>query len=335
MNIREAFPRRPGLTPDTSVREIVEHLTGNAVALCEHLLPNGRREGAEWRCGSIQGEPGQSLGVHLVGPKAGVWSDFAGDSRGDLLDLIQACQGLDKGAAVQWAKTWLGIGDGDGILRRPPAHRPQSETPREDNPNRAWALDIWNRSQPAAGTLVETYLRARRVVLPVPPTLRYHPGLRHTPTGLTLPAMVAAVTSWPSRDVIAVHRTFLKMDGTGKAPVRDPKLTLAPLGVGAVRLGPAQPALGLAEGIETALSAMQLFEIPVWAALGSRMDRVELPEEVVEVHVFGDNGKPGRDGAEKAASTFTNQGRRVALRYPPPEFGDWNNALQALNKEFV
>ena len=63
------------------------------------------------------------------------------------------------------------------------------------------------------------------------------------------------------------------------------------------------------------------------------MDRVALPEQVIEIHIFGDNGKSGHDAAEKAALIFTNQGRRVALRYPPPEFGDWNNALQALSKE--
>jgi hypothetical protein len=47
--------------------------------------------------------------------------------------------------------------------------------------------------------------------------------------------------------------------------------------------------LGLAEGIETALSAMQLTGVPVWASLGgARLHRVELPPEVKEVHVFLD-----------------------------------------------
>ncbi len=100
-----------------------------------------------------------------------------------------------------------------------------------------------------------------------------------------------------------------------------------------MRLGRAGKALGLAEGIETGLSAQQLFEIPVWAALGSRMDRVDLPGAVIEVHIFGDNGKPGREAAEKAAERFTSQGRRVMLRFPPEPFGDWNDALQALCKE--
>ncbi len=98
-------------------------------------------------------------------------------------------------------------------------------------------------------------------------------------------------------------------------------------------MGRADKALGLAEGVETALSATQLFEIPVWAALGSRLDRIDVPDNVIEVQVFSDNGEPGHEAAEKAAEKFTSQGRRVVLRFPPEPFGDWNDALQALCKE--
>ena len=106
MNVNEAFPRRSGGngTPDIPIRDIVDRLTENTETLCRELLPNGRREGAEWRCGSVNGEVGKSLGVHLTGAKAGVWADFADGSGGDPLDLIQACLGLDKGGAVSWGK---------------------------------------------------------------------------------------------------------------------------------------------------------------------------------------------------------------------------------------
>ena len=60
-----------------TAREISTLLAGQAEALCRRLLPGGHREGAEWCCGSVQGEPGKSLGVHLNGSKAGVWSDCA------------------------------------------------------------------------------------------------------------------------------------------------------------------------------------------------------------------------------------------------------------------
>ena len=100
-----------------------------------------------------------------------------------------------------------------------------------------------------------------------------------------------------------------------------------------MRLARAGKVLGLSEGIESALSAMQLFDIPVWAALGSRLAAVALPHEVIEVQIFGDNGDAGRLAAEKAAEAFTKEGRRAALRYPPPAFGDWNDALVAVNRK--
>ncbi|MFT9091227.1 MAG: hypothetical protein ABF479_09545 [Gluconacetobacter sp.] len=52
------------------------------------LLPHGHREGAEWRCGSLAGEKGQSLAVRLTGPRRGVWADFSSGERGDALVLI-------------------------------------------------------------------------------------------------------------------------------------------------------------------------------------------------------------------------------------------------------
>ncbi len=55
MLVNEAFPRRRGRGASLSLSEIAQHLAGDAVALCQYLLPNGRREGAEWRCGSING----------------------------------------------------------------------------------------------------------------------------------------------------------------------------------------------------------------------------------------------------------------------------------------
>jgi twinkle protein len=49
-------------------------------------LPRRLKHGTEWRAGSLAGEPGQSLAVHLTGAKAGVWADFNGGDGGDLLD---------------------------------------------------------------------------------------------------------------------------------------------------------------------------------------------------------------------------------------------------------
>lgn len=144
--------------------------------------------------------------------------------------------------------------------------------------------------------------------------------------------MIAAVQG-PDRTVAAVHRTFSRPGGGGKAQVTTPKMALGPISNGAVRLAPAAADLGLAEGIETALSAMQLFGTPCWAALGSRLDRIALPDIVRHVVLYADNGVNGVAAAQKAIEAFTGRDRKVTLMLPPEGFGDWNDALAALEAE--
>src|SRR3954454_17054894 len=80
------------------------------------LLPAGKREGHEWFVGSVAGEPGHSLGIHLTGAKAGVWSDFATGESGDALDLVRAVLDVDMAEALRWSRRWLGIEDGAAEL---------------------------------------------------------------------------------------------------------------------------------------------------------------------------------------------------------------------------
>ncbi len=211
--------------------------------------------------------------------------------------------------------------------RRRPSPRPRASL--EPSPNQAHALEIWRASRDPIGTLTAAYLSHRNITGTVPASIRDHPGLKHGPTGLNLPAMIAAITG-TDRKVTAIQRTFLRVDGRGKANVTKSKLSRGRMQDGAVRLGPAGPVLGIAEGIETGLSAMQLFGVPVWCSLSAaRLDRLWLPSEAVEIHVFGDNGDRGHEAAERAVAAYQAQGRRVVVRFPPEKFGDWNDALRA------
>ena len=71
-----------------TAKDIAAALAAQAQEVAAYLLPQGKRVGNEWCVGSLAGEPGDSLKVHLVGSKAGIWSDFAsGEKGGDLLDL--------------------------------------------------------------------------------------------------------------------------------------------------------------------------------------------------------------------------------------------------------
>lgn len=74
------------------------------------LYPKGRREGRNFRMGSINGEEGSSLAVCLSGPKAGVWSDFAtGDRGGDIIRLLAVSEGCKQSVAARKLADMLGV----------------------------------------------------------------------------------------------------------------------------------------------------------------------------------------------------------------------------------
>jgi hypothetical protein len=73
------------------------------------LLPNGKRKGREWCVGSLDGEDGESLKVHLGGLKSGVWQDFASGEGGDLIDLWAGVRRLTLAQAFVEVREYLGI----------------------------------------------------------------------------------------------------------------------------------------------------------------------------------------------------------------------------------
>lgn len=89
--------------------ELSQKLSEAADRVARELLPNGSKDGHEWRCGSIDGEAGKSLGVHLSGSKAGVWADFSAGTSGDLLDLWMAVRGLGLTEAMREAAHFIGV----------------------------------------------------------------------------------------------------------------------------------------------------------------------------------------------------------------------------------
>ncbi len=100
----------------TDITGISRMLADRAQSVAEYLLPGGIKETSEWRAGSVAGDKGQSLGVHLTGDKAGIWSDFATNEGGDLLDLWCAARRVPLNEALIQAREWLGI-------ERPEFHR--------------------------------------------------------------------------------------------------------------------------------------------------------------------------------------------------------------------
>lgn len=98
-------------------------------------------------------------------------------------------------------------------------------------------------------------------------------------------------------------------------------------------LAPANDTLGLAEGIETALSAILLLDIPVWATLGNeRLSHIAIPDTVTRLILLPDNDRGGRIGAAKAVEAYAMPGRTIETMWPPHGFNDWNDVLRAKGK---
>jgi twinkle protein len=93
----------------SDIVEIKRALSNQVESVVAQLLPQGRRQGHEWRVGSVEGERGLSLGVHLRGEKAGVWKDFSSDEGGDLIDLWMLTRKQDLPTALDDIRKWLGI----------------------------------------------------------------------------------------------------------------------------------------------------------------------------------------------------------------------------------
>ncbi len=268
-----------------------------------------RRGGDWWGICPFHSE---KTGSFSVNDAKGFFHCFGCGAHGDVLDWWRLKEGLLLPAAVDRLKQ-----QADGARAWQDEARPTRHDDTESRRKRDQARAIWQASQPISGTVAETYLRSARAIrLALPESLRFHPGLPIAGDGGDLwPAMVASVCD-PAGRVIAIQRTFLARDGSSKARIDSPKRSLGALSDGAVRLGEPAQMLGIAEGIETGLSAMQRFLVPVWCALGSNLARIALPDSVRDVVIFADRGEAGEEAAEKARISFRSRGRRVAIRFP-------------------
>ncbi|MDF0545128.1 toprim domain-containing protein [Sphingobium sp. H39-3-25] len=209
--------------------------------------------------------------------------------------------------------------DKDAIVRPPsPA----------DTINLERALAVWGETRTPQQTLVATYL-ASRGITHLPAALRYHP---RTPLGKKhcvsfRPALIAAVRD--DAGITAIQRCFFDRAGPWLATdLRKAKLTLGRPLTGAVRLYRPTRCLGLAEGIETALSAAILLDIPVWATLGNeRLARVAIPDFVDQLILLPDNDQGGRLAAKRALDTYARPGRLIRTLWPWRGLNDWNDVL--------
>jgi len=201
-----------------------------------------------------------------------------------------------------------------------------------DAPPKDWSAEaerVWTLGLPLKGTLVETYLASRGCLLPSSDEIRYLPAEAWGP----FPCMMARVTDAITAKPITLHFTRLAADGSGKAQCERPKRLLGghrKTG-GVIRLvedAEVTMSLGLAEGIETALSVMACGWSPVWATVDAgNMAAFPLLAGIESLTLFADNdvSGTGRKAAEHCAERWREARREVAIVMPEVLGSDWND----------
>ncbi len=166
--------------------------------------------------------------------------------------------------------------------------------------------------------------------------LRFHPKCWHRDEGQTRsiprPALIAAVTDGAGA-LQGVHRTWLALDGQGKADVETQRRAMGHLLGNAVRLTPHEDILVVGEGIETMLSLSEAASgLPVWAALSSgHLGAVQLPEGLQRLYIAIDRDPAGQRAAERLSARATEVG--IGCHVLEPQLGDFNDDLRATGKE--
>jgi putative DNA primase/helicase len=275
-----------------------------AEAIAEAL--NSRRSGKGWmaRC-PAHPDITPSLSINETPTRKVLVKCFAGCSQAEVI------------AALRRRGLWPGRNRRMAIDATPVVQKDDTHRLAHSNECSEIALGLWRSSVPAEGTLAETYLASRGIFLPVPDALRFNRALRH-PSGGYWPAMMALVTHGVDGTPLAVLRTFLARDGSGKAPVEPERMMLGPCRGGVARLGDPGEVLLVGEGIETCLAAMQATGHPAWAALStSGLKGLELPREVRHVIVAADGDAAGEAAACQCAHRWQREGRRVRIARPP------------------
>jgi len=234
------------------------------------------------------------------------------DGDRDGFDLIKCQFGCDFVTAIKHVEDVIG-----------PQPRENQTQPRKQTYAERLRCEVEKTDRSA-------YLEARGLILP--PSLDWHPAVDYRDDGELVghyPAMLAPVTR--EGRFLTYHVTYLERGR--KASVPTPRKVLPSSGGiqgAAVELFPPGPALGVAEGIETAIAAHMLFDMPVWALLNtSGMKSWQPPDWVQRVLIFGDKDPHCAGQAAAYGMAYRLHGRVETEIHLPPSLGDWNDVLLA------
>lgn len=244
---------------------------------------------------------------------------------GDGIKLVMLHLGVEFKSAATVVEGLL-----PGAVRNPP------KPTRDEESDRRAMNEVWRSGRPLdLNSVAGRYLNARTGMDTFCPDLRAATSLKHyvldsrIPT--THPGLLALVRA-PDGKPVNVHRTYLDPQG-GKAKVEPPRKTMrgGEIAKGAaIRLVPLDDIgdiIGIAEGIETALSAAVLHSVPTWAAVTALGLEQWVPPHGKRVVIFGDNDPSytGHAASYALAKRLVRDKITADVLIPTRLGADWNH----------
>jgi putative DNA primase/helicase len=198
------------------------------------------------------------------------------------------------------------------------------------------AISKFAKLLPLRGTNGEGYLRQRGINKLPSEAIRFCEKQRHA--GRIYHALYALATD-DKGELCYLHRTLL--EGDRKAPLGESAKRQKSLQEDnyleharsvAIRMFPVSSTLGIAEGIETALSCYQIYGVNTWAVMNSNfMKKFRVPAGVKHLIVFADMDKHSATGQAAAFECAhanllaKNDLVKVSVRWP--DNSDFNDML--------
>ncbi|BDU76271.1 DUF7146 domain-containing protein [Mesoterricola sediminis] len=251
---------------------------------------------------------------------------------GDGFALLAAYRQWDISRALAEVEKLIGWGP----LRQDVVRQERTDEQKRDALRRVWRGGKYVTPDTPAGI----YLASRCGDLAgLTEDLRAHPGIQHSAEDRTVYPALLALMRYPNGKTASIHRTYLT-EGGKKAPVEPVRKIMPgfPLEGSSVRLGPVAERMGIAEGIETAISAGHMDGLTVWAGISANgLASWVPPEGARSIVVYGDNDPnyTGQSAAYALARRLCLQLHLdVEVRIPPDAATDWNDvwAQQALGR---
>ncbi|MBI1292773.1 virulence-associated protein E [bacterium] len=246
--------------------------------------------------------------------------------------LIHCFSPKDDWRDVRRALADLGLLDEEPRAGEPSARAspPKVVAQPLDEERVARAGRLWEEGTPLKHSVAEAYLRKRAVPAGLwkSAALRFHPRMTSLDDRAKRPALVAAISDAQGA-LQGVQVTLLSAHGTAKAAVGTPRRVIGKLMGGTVRLADAQDELVVGEGIETMLTASDVFGVPAWAALSAdNLARLVIGHPLRRLIIAADNDEAGMRAADSLRARMAPS-TIVEIETAPPGFNDWNDWARA------